>query len=78
MYYIRIDRLNGMKDYLSLAENLYDRGYSDSAEYFPGGWTDNVVNNIAPHLKFDNIEDATAFSLTFGGEVSTEVPCIVL
>lgn len=64
MYYIRIDRLNGMKDYLSLAENLYDRGYSDSAEYFPGGWT-------------DNIEDATAFSLTFGGEVSTEVPCTV-
>lgn len=73
-YYIAIDRINGRKRYVELAESLNERGYDDRVEYFEGGWSDRCVDNIAPHLKFNNSEDAVAYTLAYGGTVLTDPP----
>jgi len=43
-------------------------------DYFEGGWMDNQVQSIHPHLKFETEEDATAFILVHGGTCSKELP----
>ncbi len=46
------------------------------AEYHPGGWEDNVVAYVKPHLRFACEEDALTYVLTYGGECSATIPCL--
>lgn len=73
-YYVRIDRMNGRRDFYNLAKNLNDHGYDDRVEYNPGGWVDNLIYTAAPHLKFVLEEDALAYSLTYGTTYGTIIP----
>jgi hypothetical protein len=73
-YYVRIKRLNGRNDFCNLAQSLYEHGYDDRVEYFAGGWNDNVVYSVAPHLRFIEEGDAVAYCLTYGCTVSTQIP----
>ena len=62
IYYIRIKKLNGRRDFVELAEKLYDRGYDDRVEYHAGKEIayGMGLEGIDPHLKFNNEEDALA------------------
>ena len=72
--YVKIKRLNGRNDFLRLAWELQRKGFEDRVEYHQGGWEDKVVPKVAPHLKFENHDDALAYVLAYGGEVSKEIP----
>lgn len=74
LYYVRINRLNGRKDFCDLAEMLLEHGYGDRVEYFQGGWVDNLIYTAAPHLRFILEEDALAYSLTHSTTYSTIIP----
>jgi hypothetical protein len=73
-YYVRIKRMNGRHDFYALAKALNEHGYADRVEYFQGGWNDHMINNAAPHLRFDNECDAVAYCLTYGCTMSSSVP----
>ena len=73
-YYVRIKRLNGRNAFYELATNLSKYGYGDNVEYFHVGWCDDMVDNSAPHLRFNNEGDAVAYCLTYGCTMSTTVP----
>lgn len=72
-YYVRIPRLNGRMDHYFLSVWLHDSGINE-VDYCEGGWEDNQLYNIAPHLKFEREEDATAYVLAKGGEFSRDIP----
>jgi len=72
--YVQIKRLNGRHDFARLAIELQLKGFEDRVEYHQGGWEDKVVPKVAPHLKFEYHDDALAYVLAYGGEVSKEVP----
>jgi hypothetical protein len=72
-FYVRVPRINGRYDKATLASWLENRGMDD-VEYHPGGWCDNTIHNVVPHLKFMREEDATAYVLAKGGKYSTEIP----
>ena len=72
VYYVKT-RLNGRKDYVRLAEFFNERGITN-AEYFQGGWADQMVHNIASHIKFEDESDAIAYVLAVGGQVSKTIP----
>jgi len=72
--YIKIKRLNGRNDFAELALQLQSKGFEDRVEYHQGGWDDKRVYIIAPHLKFDYHDDALAYVLAYGGEVSMIIP----
>jgi hypothetical protein len=72
-YYIRIEPIKGQRDLYNLAKNLEERGYDDRVQYHKGGHIKGVYY-ADPHLKFEDEQDALAYSLTYGGEVSKEVP----
>ena len=74
MYYITVDLLNGRRDFYELACKLSERGYEDRVEYNPGGWRDNQISIVLPHLKFLNEDDALAYVLSYGGNISRCVP----
>ena len=73
-YYVRIKRFNGRNDFYQLAKTLNEHGYVDRVEYFPGGWNDHMISNAAPHLRFNDEDDAVAYCLTYGGTVSIYMP----
>lgn len=73
-WYVPIQRLNGRSEFLNLVEKLNVNGFGDRVEYYPGGWADNIVQLSTPHLKFENEDDALAYVLAFGGELSRTVP----
>jgi hypothetical protein len=72
--YVKIKRLNGRKDLVDLAEKLEPKGFYDRVEYNEGGWADRVIHNVAAHLKFENEDDAIAYVLAHGGEISHTLP----
>ena len=73
-YYIEIPRINGRNDMARLSHRLYICGYKDSVEYCAGGWADSDLEVIRPHLKFEDEQDAVAYSLTYGVNVSKVPP----
>jgi hypothetical protein len=75
-YYVRVPRLNGRYDHAALGIWLLQSGVIE-VEYYDGGWADRHVNNIAPHLKFEHEQDATAYVLANGGLCSKEIPEMV-
>ena len=74
--YVKIDSHLSQHELVQLAEKLINKGFSGSIEYFSGGWTDSSVSNIAPHLKFNSEDEALIYVLTYGGEMSRDVPKI--
>ena len=76
--YVKIDRLNGRRDAYELASRLEPKGFDDRVEYYAGGWEDQYIGNIAPHLKFEYEEDAIAYVLAYGGEISRDLPEMTL
>lgn len=73
-WYVTIKPINGRNHKLELSEFLNSRGYSDDVFYYSGTWEDYVTDTYLPHLKFENYDDALAYTLTFGGECSTNPP----
>lgn len=73
MIYVSIKRLNGRQDYFDLGAWLSQSGVGE-VDYNEGGWDDRHLGNIAPHLKFENNEDAIAYVLANGGEISKTLP----
>jgi len=71
--YVRIKKLNGRQDHATLGEWLNQSGVFE-VDYFEGGWVDSVLPVIAPHLKFEIEEDAVAYILAHGGEITKELP----
>lgn len=72
--YVAIERINGRYDFVELVSKLQMRGFEDRVEYSEGGWQDYMMHTVQPHLKFDNEDDALAYVLAFGGEISKEIP----
>lgn len=74
MWYVAIPRLSGRKNFFELADKLQIRGFAERVEYSDGGWQDYMMHTVRPHLKFESEDDAIAYVLTFGGEISREIP----
>lgn len=74
-FYVRLEFMLGRAAYNELALWTLRSGVND-VEYFSGGWVDNSLMNIAPHLKFKREEDAVAYVLANGGEYSKGVPVV--
>lgn len=74
-YFVKIIPLNGRYAKAELVSKLNACGISE-AEYFPGGWLDNSMSNVFPHLRFQDEEDALMYALKFGGEVLNEPPAL--
>jgi hypothetical protein len=62
------------RDLVGLGAILRERGFKDTVEYNEGGWQDFELKVVQPHLKFVDEDDAIAFILTYGGQVSKELP----
>lgn len=75
MIYVRIPRINGRQDHANLGFWLNQSGVCE-ADYDEGGWDDRQLGNVAAHLKFENHEDAIAYVLAHGGEVSKTIPLV--
>jgi hypothetical protein len=76
-WYVKIPKINGRINFVLLAEQLGIRGFDDRVEYHEGGWEDNVLETTLPHLKFEFEDDAIAYILAYGGEISKTVPIVV-
>ena len=70
--YVKIDRINGRNDFYNIVKSLNELGVV--AEYYRGGWGDYRIPLSAPHLKFEDEEDALIYILKFGGELLKEIP----
>jgi len=73
-YYIQVNPLNGRREFYELVSNLNERGY-DNVEYHPISVLPNR-DMILSHLRFNREEDATAYSLTYGGDIVKGVPVL--
>lgn len=74
-FYIKISRLNGRKDLLTLGDWLNRSGVA-AVEYFDGGWEDRSFDAMYSHLKFEREDDAIAYVLVHGGAYSLTPPMI--
>jgi hypothetical protein len=72
--YVKVQRINGKHDLAELAAKLEPKGFGDRVEYNSGGWRDRQFYIVAPHLKFENEDDAIAYVLAYGGEISKILP----
>ena len=72
--YVTVQRLNGRRDFYNLATILDARGFGDRVEYYSGSVAKDGIDTIRPHLKFKEDEDALAYILAYGGEISKEMP----
>lgn len=70
MYYVAIQRLNGRRDFYELANLLDKRGYDNRVEYFEGD------EDVLPHLRFLDENDALVYCLTYGCAMSSGIPKI--
>ena len=75
MIYVRIKRLNGRQDHAILGEWLNQSGVGE-VDYNEGGWNDRFLGNTAAHLRFERHEDAIAYILANGGEISKTLPMV--
>lgn len=72
--FVKIKRLNGRLDFAKLAFELQRKGFEDRVEYHQGGWDDGCIHAVHPHLKFEEHDDALAYVLAYGGEISRKIP----
>lgn len=72
-FYVKIPRLNGRMDHVALGSWLNQSGVGE-VDYNEGGWTDQCIRNVSPHLRFESECDAIAFVLAHGGEISRTIP----
>lgn len=72
MYYVRVERFNGRRDYYRLADIFDSRGFGNNIEYNEG-WEERD-RKVHPHLRFLDEQDALAYVLAFGGEIKREMP----
>jgi hypothetical protein len=73
-WYVAIKALNGRHDFARLAMQLEPLGFEDRVEYCRGGWEDQEIKTILPHLKFEDKDDAVAYVLKFGGKAVQHLP----
>jgi hypothetical protein len=74
-YYVKTDKLT-KKALVKYAEWFHNCGF-DTVEYNDGGWADQMIRNVAPHLRFNSQQDATTFILANGGQYSEEIPMVL-
>lgn len=72
-YYVRIPNVNGRKNLALLSEIFNEVGLLD-VEYHSGGWVDECLFTIEPHLKFENEHEATLYILKYGGKIEDDLP----
>lgn len=72
-FFVKIKKLNGRNDHAILGAWLNQSGVIE-IDYHEGGWADQCINNLYPHLKFEREEDAIAYVLAHGGFYTTLVP----
>lgn len=77
MYYVEIKRLNGRNDFYHLTRMMQERGYGDNVEYYQVEWSATTQDQILPHLRFLDEQDALAYCLTYGGTMSKTIPTLV-
>jgi hypothetical protein len=73
-WFVVVDRIKGRRDFYDLVFRLSSNGFEDRVEYFEGGWQDGECHTVATHLKFEREDDAFAYVLAFGGEISKKIP----
>ena len=76
MVYVRIKKINNRLDHFYLGFWLNQSGVGE-VDYNEGGWNDRGRGNVAPHLKFENHEDAVAYVLANGGKISKTIPEVI-
>lgn len=77
MWYVVVDKIIGRYDYIDLATRLNYRGIEDRVEYSEGGWQDNNLKIVLPHLRFEFEDDALAYVISYGGKVVNDIPVSV-
>jgi len=75
-FYVKIERLNGRNDHAILGSWLNQSGVGE-VDYHQGGWSDQMRYNLYPHLKFEREDDAIAYVLAHGGEITRSIPEMV-
>lgn len=73
-WYVEIPAVNGRHEFLQLIVRLDERGFGDRVDYCQGGWFDTTPDSVQPHLKFENADDALAYVLAYGGELTKTIP----
>lgn len=71
-WYVTVTRINGRYEWISISDWCHSRGLD--VKYNPGGWSDNDIETVAPHIKFNNREDALAYWLAHGGDFTDTIP----
>jgi hypothetical protein len=71
-YYVKIERLTRY-DRVFLGLWLQESGVKE-VDYHEGGWADQCIYNVHPHLKFEQQGDAIAYILKHGGEITQKIP----
>lgn len=74
MFYVRTERINGRFRLALLCAELRSKGFGERVEYNEGGWHDNSLKLVAPHLRFKNGDDAMAYALSVGQAVLKTLP----
>lgn len=74
MWYVEVERISGRYKFVEIVEKLNIRGFEDRVEYSEGGWQDMMLHTVSPHLRFSCEDDALAYVLAFGGEITKELP----
>jgi hypothetical protein len=73
-WYVEIPIVSGRRHFLELSEKIDNKKLGDNVEYNSGGWEDGSCNIISPHLKFDDLNDALIYVLSYGGEITQSIP----
>lgn len=66
-------KVNGRNSLMEYYKFISERGL-ENVQYTNGGWVDQNIFTMLPHFKFEIEEDALAFALATGGELSRGVP----
>jgi hypothetical protein len=75
-YFVIIPKVMGRIEHFALADRLIQLGLIGEAEYNAGGWTDDEIFTVKPHLKFENEADAIVFALAEGKTVHHSLPVV--
>ena len=72
-WFIVVKPINGRNNFYNLISKI-ESNYGDRVEYHSGGWSDDNMAAVMPHLKFEFEDDAIAYSLTYGGIPQRTIP----
>lgn len=73
-WYVEIPFVIGRTQFLELSEKIDSKELGENVEYNSGGWEDGSCNIVRPHLKFDELDDALIYVLSYGGEITKHIP----